>query len=81
MSKARYIAKISYSEKFKPTIDLFNELIKVDPRVKERIPEIGEQRFSAVMRDLIDWYVKKRLPHVLPQHKSNQTISQPQQSK
>ena len=77
MSKARYIGKISYAEEFKPTIDLFNEIIMVDPKVKVRNPDIGTQRFSAVIRDLIQFYVRKRLEEM---KQANETKQQPKQT-
>ena len=61
MSKARYVAKISYNEKFKPTMDLFNEIIMADPKIKAKNPDVGKQRFSAAIRSLIEYYVRKRL--------------------
>jgi len=71
MTKARYVAKVSYNEKFKPTMDLFNEIIIVDPKVKVRIPDVGKQRFSAVIRDLIQFYVRKRLEEMKQAKEAN----------
>ena len=78
MSKARYIAKISYGEEFKPTINLFNEIIMVDPKVKVRNPDIGTQRFSAVIRDLIQFYVRKRLEEMKQANEAKQQHKQTQ---
>jgi len=64
MTKSRYIARVSYSEEFKPSMDLFNEVILVDKKLEALYPKLKDkkQRFSVAIRELIKYYLKKRGP-------------------
>ena len=72
MTKSRYIARVSYGEEFKPTMDLFNEIILVDKKLEAQDPNIKDkkQRFSAAIRELIKFYISKRAP------KSNEPLGE-----
>lgn len=68
------MARICYDDEFKPELEKFIQLIYFDKEL-DKLARNKNQRFSAVMRWLIEKYNTQRGPKVIEESKKSETLT------